>query len=537
MHKPKVMLVVMDGWGYSSVLKGNAIAAAKTPTFNYFWQNFQHTFLASFGESVGLPWGATGSSEVGHTSIGTGRLVHQELALIDKEIATGDFAKNKAIVELISYCKQNKKPLHLIGLLGDGGVHSQQEHLYEILKTCRDNDFKSDIYIHAIVDGRDTAPESALLYIKDLEKKIAKYDLDARIASVSGRYYAMDRDSRWDRTKKFYQTITENLGKPMPSAEKVVEASYAAKVSDEFLVPKQIDVSMPVGGMLKKIFAGKAASDPVKVISEGDGVFYFNIRPDRMRQITEMMFFPKKDIGTDIVKNLKVVTLTTYNEFLPVTVAYPEQKAQIPLAKILSDNNVAQGHFAETEKYAHVTYFFDGGNPTAWPKESWNLVPSPKVATYDQKPEMSADEITAKVMEIVEKEQLEFVLINYANVDMVAHTGVFDKVVIAAETVDRQLNKLARAYMPETTLIITADHGNGEQMVHPETGEIDKKHSVNPIPFILVGPKYLLSSAVKDTAVPSGILADIAPTILEIFNLPKSPEMNGISLINSFGKM
>lgn len=325
--------------------------------------------------------------------------------------------------------------------------------------------------------------------------------------------------------------MTEGEGKHFASAEEAIKQSYAEKKTDEFIEPIVIDLQAK-----KSLFSGllKSKSElKTGKVESGDGMIFFNIRPDRMRQLTEMFLFPRNDQKTMPVKDLKVLTLTTYNQYLPVEVAYPSEVFKNPLAKIFSDNHLKQGHFAETEKYAHVTYFFDGGHAEPFSGETWNMVPSPDVLTYDLKPEMSADKVTDTIFKITEKEKLDFVLVNYANADMVGHTGVFGKVVEACETVDKQLGRLRKKY-PDSTLIITADHGNAECMVHPETGEIDKRHSVNPIPFIIVNDQFKKKNADKDdVASATGILADIAPTILHFFDIKIPSDMTGISLIKS----
>lgn len=529
MHEPKVILVIMDGWGYSPIKKGNAILEAKTPNFDYFWNNYSHTLLNSFGENVGLPWGSIGSSEVGHTSIGSGKLVNQELSLIDKEVYNGNFYHNQKIVNAINKTKARGKSIHLVGLVSDGGVHSHMEHLFALLKILKAQGFKSNIFVHVFTDGRDTSPTSATQYIGELQKNIKKIGVDARIATVSGRFFAMDRDSRWDRTKKAYLAMTELKGIHSDNPISAIKHQYANKNTDEFIEPIIIDQKQK--SVISKLFQKPTVTRSGK-IEEGDGVIFFNIRPDRMRQISEMFLFERKDLGTSPVKDLEVLSLTTYNKYLPMVVAYPSEVIENPLAKILSDHKVKQGHFAETEKYAHVTYFFDGGNPEPFPYETWHLVPSPKVLTYDLKPEMSADKVTTEVFDVVEKEKLDFALINYANTDMVGHTGKFEKVVIAAETVDKQLGKLIKKF-PSTTFLITADHGNAECMFHPETGEVDKRHTVNPVPFIIVNDDFKKKINPNDTPKPTGILADIAPTILHFFGLKKNKDMDGVSLIDS----
>ena len=530
MHNPKVILVIMDGWGYSPIKRGNAIYEAKTPVFDQLWSNYSHTLLNSFGENVGLPWGAIGSSEVGHTSIGSGRLVNQELSLIDKEVFNGNFYHNKVVLDLIDKTSKNGNSLHLAGLVSDGNVHSNMSHLFALLKMLKIKKFKFPIFIHAFTDGRDTSPESALQYLNELEKQIKRIGVNAKIATVSGRYFAMDRDNRWDRTKKAYIAMAELSGKHAPNIKEAIRASYDQKVTDEFIEPTIIDFKQDKN-FLSKIFRNKTPFKNGK-IEDGDGVILFNIRPDRMRQISEMFVFERKDQQTSPLKNLNIVTMTTYNQYLPVQVAYHSEVFDHPLAKILSEHGVTQGHFAETEKYAHVTYFFNGGNPEPFPGESWHLVPSPDVTTYDKEPETSAAKITDQVFKETEDKKMDFILINYANADLVGHTGVFDKVVIAIETIDKQLARLTERF-PEITFMVTADHGNAECMIHPETGEVDKRHTVNPVPFILVNKDFKKATNINDIPSATGILADIAPTILHFFDIKPPADMTGISLVDS----
>lgn len=531
MHKPKLVLVVMDGWGYSPIKYGNAVIAAKTPTFDYLWNHYARTLLNSFGLNVGLPWGSIGSSEVGHTSIGSGQLINQELAIIDKAIADGDFYENEAILSLIKNVHKKNGSIHLAGLVSDGGVHSHMEHLFSLLAMLKKNDFKNNIFIHVFTDGRDTSPKSSIQYIQELEKKIRRIGIDARISTVIGRYFSMDRGKNWERTKKAYLAMTERKGVQSQNYLTAIQDNYSKEITDEFIPPIIMDVKSAKRGMFNLFRPKDINSDGA--VKKGDGLIFFNIRPDRMRQITELFLLERKDTGTKPVSGLDLITFTTYDESLPAHVAFPSEKIKNPIAKILSDNNFKQGHFAESEKYAHVTYFFNGGNPKPFPGEIWRLVPSKKVATYDLKPEMSAKEITDEVFECLRKKRLDFVLINYANCDMVGHTGNFKKVVVAVETVDAQLKRLTEALLPESTIMITADHGNGECMIHPKTKEIDKKHTVNPVPFILVDKKYKRTHNKNETVVPSGILADITPTILGFFNLKKSSDMNGEDITSS----
>lgn len=528
MERRKVFLIIMDGWGYSTVKDGNAIIDAKTPNFDRLWQNYPRTLLNAFGENVGLPWGAIGSSEIGHSSIGSGKLIHQELSLIDKEIIDEKFYQHQKINK---FAKDSfSGDIHLIGLVSHGGVHSHLSHLYALLKLLKRADFKRNIYIHAITDGRDTSPKSAKDYLNELSKKISSINKKAQIATLIGRFYAMDRDSRWDRTMTSYRLLTESKGQKYDNYKNAIDDNYSQNINDEFIKPSLLNIS-PKKGLLSRLFSGKKELY-FAGIKNDDGIIFFNTRPDRMRQLVETFLFEKKDIGNKLVKNIKILTLTTYDEYLPVEVAYPVIKTKNTLASILSSHGLAQGHFAETEKYAHVTYFFNGGNPKPHKNEIWELVPSPKVSTYDKTPEMSADKITDRVIELTNKKNLNFVLINYANADMVGHTGVYKSVVEAVETVDRQLGRLLKQY-PHDFFIITADHGNAESMIHPKTGEINKMHTVNPVPFIIYDEKHKISSENKKDVEPSAILADITPTVLSLFGIAPDKDMNGVDLTKS----
>lgn len=531
MHKPKVLLVIMDGWGYSPIKTGNAILNAKTPTFDYLWDNYAHLLLSSFGENVGLPWGSIGSSEVGHISIGSGRLVDQELTRIDKEIATGDFFRNKELLDIIKKTKGNEGSLHLAGLISDGGVHSHIRHLIALLKMLKDNNFRNDIFVHAFADGRDVTPQSIEQYLNQLQAEIEKIGLDINIATLTGRYYAMDRDSNWDRIKKAYLAMTERIGLEAKNYHEAIKNSYHKKILDEQIKPYILDIK-PKKPAIFDLFKKNNAPAKSGKVEPGDGMIFFNIRPDRMRQIVEMFLFVKKEIGTNPVPNINILTLTTYDELLPVKVAFPNEKIIDPLAKILSDNHLTQGHFAESEKYAHVTYFFNGGNIKPNPGETWKLVPSLKVKSYDMAPEMSADNITNEIFKALKAQKLDFVLVNYANCDLVGHTGNYEMEIKAVEAVDNQLKRLLDL-LPETTIMVTADHGNGESMIDPETKEIDKKHTINPVPFILINEKYKRKADPDEIMQPIGILADITPTILSFYGLSKTENMNGVDLTES----
>lgn len=535
MHQPKVVLVVLDGWGYSEIKKGNAIAQAKKPNFDGLWQNYPHALIEAAGVPVGLPWGSIGSSEVGHSSLGSGRIINQDLPRVSQSIASGEFYRNPVLQGVLNTVRKNHSNLHLIGLVSAGGVHSHIEHLFALLELIRRSRFREPVFVHMFTDGRDTPPKTAILYINKLEERIQAFHLNVQIATVSGRYYAMDRDSHWERTFAAYDCLTKGEGEQASSAQEAVAKAYARGQSDEFIQPTYI-LNLPRNqGIFERLFPRPqvVAGKPVGIIKDNDSVIFFNFRPERLRQLVETFmvpqhFYPNKKM----LANLGVCSIVEYEKSLPIRVAIPPEKIENPLAEVISSKGLRQLHITETEKYAHITYFFDGGTAVPFCGEEWVVVPSPRVATYDLRPEMSAAKITAKIFELCQMTAYDFVLVNFANADMVGHTGNFQATKKAIEAVDKELGRLTSKF-PETIFLITADHGNAEKMTNPETGEIDTEHSISPVPFVLVGPAYKKNGLKQEWGKPVGILADIAPTVLDILGLKPPAEMTGYSLLDA----
>ena len=493
----------MDGFGISASDAGNAVHAARTPRLDQFLQEFAHTELSASGLDVGLPDGQMGNSEVGHTNIGGGRVVFQDLPRISKSIADGDFFTNPAYCRACDACLEKGAALHLMGLLSDGGVHSHISHLFALLKLARDRGLQR-VYIHAFLDGRDVSPTSGADFVARTVEECGKIGI-GKIATVMGRYYAMDRDKRWDRVEQAYDAMVYGesaVSNPDPVA--AVKASYAAGVTDEFVEP--------------------VVCDPDGTISDNDSVIFFNFRPDRAREITRTLVDPEFDGFTRQFFPLTFVCNTEYDATMPnVEVAYPRSTVKNGLGEYLSQMGLTQLRIAETEKYAHVTFFFNGGSETVFPGEDRVLVPSPKVATYDLQPEMSAPEVCVKCVERIESGAYDVVILNYANCDMVGHTGVFNAAVKAVETVDECVGRVVDATLKMGGIaMITADHGNAEQMTEPD-GSPMTAHTTNLVPFILCGAGTELRKG--------GRLADIAPTILDVMGLACPPEMDGKTLI------
>ncbi len=503
MNKTPTTLIIMDGFGMSASDAGNAVHAARTPRLDQFFQEFAHTELSASGLDVGLPDGQMGNSEVGHTNIGGGRVVFQDLPRISKSIADGDFFTNPAYCHAMDACLEKGAALHLMGLLSDGGVHSHLTHLFALLKMAKDRGL-TRVYIHAFLDGRDVSPTSGADFVAQTVAECAKIGV-GKIATVMGRYYAMDRDKRWDRVEQAYDAMVYGesaVSNPDPTA--AVKASYAAGVTDEFVEP--------------------VVCDSEGTISDNDSVIFFNFRPDRAREITRTLVDPAFDGFTRQFFPVTFVCNTEYDATMPnVQVAYPRNTVKNGLGEYLSQMGLTQLRIAETEKYAHVTFFFNGGSETVFPGEDRVLVPSPKVATYDLQPEMSAPEVCAKCVERIESGAYDVVILNFANCDMVGHTGVFDAAVKAVETVDECVGRVVDATLKMGGIaMITADHGNAEQMTEPD-GSPMTAHTTNLVPFILCGAGTELRT--------DGRLADIAPTILDVMGLACPPEMDGKTLI------
>jgi 2,3-bisphosphoglycerate-independent phosphoglycerate mutase len=503
----RTVLVVLDGFGERPETDGNAIRLARTPAFDALYREFPHTLINTSGLAVGLPDGQMGNSEVGHMNMGSGRIVYQELTRINKSIADGDFFENRALVDAVDKAKANGKALHLLGLTSPGGVHSSLEHAYAIVELAKRRGL-SNVYWHAFLDGRDTPPKSAASYLRQVERQLSKIGV-GRIATVVGRYWAMDRDNRWDRVQLAFDLLTRAAGEVAQESSAAVEKRYAQGETDEFIKPIVIA--------------------PAAAISDGDSVIFFNFRADRAREITRALTFDEFDGFPRAVRPKlgAYVCLTQYDGSFPLAVAYPPQSLKMILGEYLADKGLAQFRTAETEKYAHVTFFFNGGREEPFAREERRLVPSPKdVATYDLKPAMSAEDVADGVCRAIESEAYAFVLVNFANPDMVGHTGVLPAAITAIDTIDHCIGRIinsARAH--DTAIVITADHGNCEMMVD-ENGHPHTAHTTNPVPFI-VADERMKGHALK----PGGRLCDVAPTVLALMGLSQPKEMEGHSLL------
>lgn len=506
----RVLLCIMDGWGINPNAqfdKDDATKLAHPVNFNKFKKEEKYTQLHADSEYVGLPNGQMGNSEVGHLNLGAGRIVYQELTKINKSIREGSFYRNEKFLNAINWTKSHDSALHLYGLVSTGGVHSSLEHLFALIKLASDEGLKK-VYVHAFLDGRDTPPQSACTYLEEVEAELKKYDLPP-IATVIGRYWAMDRDNRWDRVEKAYNCLVLGEGEHAATAIEGVKNSYAKGENDEFVQPTAI-------------------ADGESRIHDNDAVIFFNYRPDRAREITKAMNYVKfKGFERKkVVKNLYYVTMTQYDESFEYPIAFPPQKLENILGDVLQEHGIKQLRTAETEKYAHVTFFFNGGVEEAYPLETRVLVPSPKVATYDLQPEMSAFQVCEKVIEAIDDPEYGFILVNFANPDMVGHTGVVEAAVKACQTVDICIGKIAEeAKKHGVTMLLTADHGNAETMVDETTGKVQTAHTTNEVPFFVINGDENIE--LKE----EGSLCDVAPTVLQLLGIKKPVEMTGKSLI------
>ncbi len=510
-----VVLAILDGWGYSHEEAHNAIRAAATPVMDALWHAYPHTLIEASGGAVGLPDGQMGNSEVGHLTIGSGRIIRQELVRISQAVKDGSIAANPSLNALADKLLANGHTLHLIGLCSDGGVHSHINHLGGLLRWAAARGLQ-DVCIHVITDGRDTAPSSAPGFVAEVLEQIQAAGV-GRIATLCGRYWAMDRDNRWERTEKAYRLLSQSSPLSDLGPLEAIEASYAKNVGDEFLEPVRL-------------------SDDL--IKSGDGLVCFNFRPDRVRQLIRALVLPTFDnFERSLISDLDVVTFTQYEKGLPVAVAFPPESLDGLLGQVVSEAGLRQFRTAETEKYPHVTYFMNGGIEQAFPGEDRHLVPSPRVATYDQSPAMSAEQLTDSCIAAIQKGIYSLVVINYANPDMVGHTGQMQATTEAVTTVDTCVGRLMEATNRiGGTLVITADHGNAEVMEGPD-GRPWTAHTTNPVPVILVeGEKRKLPGHGTDVQLRAGGgLADIAPTLLDILELPKPASMSGLSLVAPLG--
>lgn len=506
MKKPTA-LIILDGWGISNLDLGNAIKQAKTPNITKYAQKYPCTSIKTSGEYVGLPDGQMGNSEVGHLNIGAGRIVYQELTRITKSIEDGDLFKNGELLKAINNSKQNNKNLHIMGLLSDGGVHSHINHLKGLLEFAKKEGLEK-VYVHAILDGRDTDPKSAVKYIEDIESYMKEIGV-GKIATVSGRYYSMDRDKRWERIELGFNSMVLSQGEIANSAKEAVEKAYNDNKTDEFVLPTVI----------------LEDDKPIAKIEENDSIIFFNFRPDRARQITRSIASKAFDGFKRDYINTVFVCMTQYDITIDeVNIAFKPQKLSNTLGEYLSSKGIKQLRIAETEKYAHVTFFFNGGVEDSNEGEDRCLIPSPKVATYDLKPEMSAYEVTENLLQRLDEDKYDFIVLNYANPDMVGHTGVIDAAIKAVETIDECLGKIIYKIVSlGGNAIITADHGNAEYM-RDKDGNIVTAHSTNEVPCIFVTDKEV---ELRD----GGRLCDLAPTLLDNMNIEKPKEMTGDSLL------
>lgn len=516
-YKP-VVLVILDGWGETSEVLGNPFQSVNLPTIKELNEHYPKTLCQASGISVGLPWGICGNSEVGHQTIGTGQIIYQNLLVISLAIKSGDFFENKVLKEAFQKTLEKKSKLHLMGLLSDGGVHSHIEHILALLEMAKKEKIEN-IFLHLFSDGRDAPTKSFAKYFKKIQEKISELKI-GQIATVMGRFYGMDRNKNWERTEKAFLAMTQGEGIKVAEEKflEAVEAQYAKGVSDEFLLPM---VSFQGENM-----SGKIEND--------DAIIFFNFRKDRARQIAEVFVSEKKE---NFWKNLErpkvdLVAFANYEEKLNLTAVFSFPEITAYLGQELAENGKKQLRIAETEKYAHVTYFFNGGIEKPFEGEERILIESKKVDSYDQAPEMSADEITERLLTELEKEKFDFILVNYANPDMVGHTGNLKAAVKALEKTDECLKKLIDKVLEKKgCLLITADHGNVEEMINLRNGEIDTEHSLNPVPFWLVSEDdYSQDKLVEDFQI-SGMIMDITPTILELLNIKKNPKMSGESLL------
>jgi 2,3-bisphosphoglycerate-independent phosphoglycerate mutase len=518
-HHSPFVLIIMDGWGINPRKDGNAIVLARTPNLDKIAREWPHTAVKTSGEAVGLPDGQMGNSEVGHQNIGAGKRVLQDYTRVSESIRDGSFFHNPAFLKAIEHVKKNQSQLHICGLLGNGGVHAHESHLEALLRLAQMYDIER-VYIHSFTDGRDSSPTGGLEFMRHLEARAKEIGgrHAAKVATVSGRYYAMDRDNRWDRTGSAYMAMTRGEGLHAGSALAAIQQSYDKDVTDEFILPTVI---MEDG-------------HPVTTVQAGDAVIHYNFRPDRARQLSKAFVLPELPPQAEgkfnrgpRLKDLVFVMMTEYEVGLDAEVAYRADEVDMPLARVISDHGMSQFHTAETEKYAHVTYFINGRRETPFKGEDRVLVPSPKVPTYDLQPEMSAAGITETAVERIRSNTYDLVIMNYANADMVGHTGVIDAAIKAVEAVDAGVGRVVEATLAVGgSVLITADHGNAEQLIDYATGKPFTAHTTFPVPLYLISPQYAQAKLRGD-----GILADVAPTVLQVMGIAQPKDMLGRSLL------
>lgn len=522
--KRPLVLAILDGWGVAPDDEGNAITRAHTPAYDSFIREYPAMTLYASGNEVGLQFGEMGNSEVGHLNIGAGRVYYQTFPRINKSISDESFFENKAFLQAIEHVQQTKGKLHLIGLVSPGNIHASQEHCYALMELAKKHKIK-ETYIHAILDGRDAQKDSGIDFITSLQQKIKEIGI-GKIASLSGRYFAMDRDNRWDRIEKAYNAMAAGKADQYFSDPiDAIKSSYNNNVFDEEFVP---------------VVIGKEGR-PTTFIEQGDAVIFFNFRPDRARQLTKAFVLPGfQKFDREYIEDLFFVTMTEYEKEIPVVTAFPPTVVHNCLAEVISKAGLTQFHIAETEKYAHITFFLNGTVEDEFPGEERQIIPSPQVATYDLAPEMSAAEITKGVIKAIQEDKYDVIFINYANADMVGHTGKYEATVKGIEAIDRGLGQIAQHVLAQDgKLLITADHGNGEEMKNIMTSGDDKEHSTNPVPFLIIanefrgiaGPAGDPPEGDLSLMPPVGMLADVAPTILSLLGVEQPEEMSGRPLI------
>lgn len=516
MYKP-IVLVVLDGWGINNISQENILKEVHLPTIEKLRRYYPMTTLQASGISVGLPWGEVGNSEVGHISLGAGKIIYQNLPKISLAIQDGTFFVNPVLLSAMQKVNQKRSSLHLMGLVGEGSVHSYYEHIYALLEMAKIQGVKN-VFLHAFTDGRDSPPTSGTKSLTSILNKMQAIGI-GKIASICGRNWAMDRNNNWDRIEKAYRLLTEGKGNFTNDPIKYLQDSYAREITDEYIEPAVVAEKSPV------------------LIQENDSVIFFNFREDRARELTKAFVLPGfEKFPRPKRLQIEFVTMTEYEKDLPVSIAFPKEEAQQGLGEVLSRKKFKQLRIAETEKYAHVTYFFNGGKEDPWPNEDRILIPSPSVSSFDQIPEMSAPIITDKVIEVIEQNKYDFILVNYANADMIGHTGKKEPCIKAVQAIDKSLSILIPAVIKTNgCLLITSDHGNIEEIKNLHTGQIDTEHSSNPVPLWLVTPhNHRLKKEeeiLHQESEIGGILSDVAPTILDIMGIEKPKEMSGESLL------
>lgn len=524
-YKP-VVLTIFDGWGVAPAGAGNAITSAKTPNFSDYLKKYPAMTLFASGSEVGLMFGEIGNSEVGHLNIGAGRIYYQSCPRINQAITDETFFSNRAFVEAVATVKKNKSQLHLIGLLGSGNVHASTEHLYALLELCKKNNLGTEVFVHVILDGRDCKFDLGAQFVAELQAKIKELKV-GRIASISGRFYAMDRDNRWPRVEKAYRAMAEGISeRKAADPVKTISDSYAEKIYDEEFVPT--------------VIVGKDGL-PVATMQTGDAAIFWNFRPDRARELTKAIVLPGFDkFVRSYIKDLYFVTMMEYEKDLPAVIAYEPVVVRNCLAEVVSKAGKKQFHVAETEKYAHVTFFLNGTIEDPFPGEERALVPSPGVANYAEVPAMSAAGVAKEAVKAIDSGKYDLVIVNFANADMVGHTGDRAATIAAVEAADAALGEIVKHTLANNGVVLmTADHGNAEEVVNLQTGEMDKEHSTNPVPLVIIGKDFAGTAAAGGDSPegdlsllpPVGVLADVAPTVLTLMGVDLPPEMTGTPLI------